>query len=150
MQILGLYIRNPRDILITLKELHDAHSFIPIVLTLQHHEKFVAGPCHISIFPSFYSVDRRATIAQALSQSLFKNQPNHFTLSEADDFDEFSIYLIDSSDIMMPSISALAKDMAMSFSKIRRLNLLFKHRCEIVSFLITVMAITGPNLNILF
>ena len=132
----------------TLKELHDAQLFIPIVLTLQF-EGVRFCPNHISIFPSFYSVDRRATIAQALSQSLLKNQANHLS-STPDNFVELSIYLIDSSDIMMPSISALAKDMATSFRRIRRLNLSFKHRCGIVSFLLTVMTKTTPNLNILF
>ena len=143
LQILGLYTLDPRDIQMTLKELHDAQLFIPIALTLQF-EGVRLCPNHISIFPSFYSVDRRATIAQALSQSLLKNKANYLS-STPDNFVELSIYLIDSCNIMMPSISALAKDMAMSFRRISRLNLSFKHRCGIVSFLLTVMTKTTPN-----
>ena len=49
---------------------------------------------------------------------------------------ELSFYLIDSSDI--PSISALAKNMAVSFPQIGYLNLCFERRCEIVSLLIVI------------
>ena len=49
---------------------------------------------------------------------------------------ELSIYLIDSSDIT--SISALAKNMAVSFPRIGYINLCFEHQCDIVSFLIVI------------
>ena len=49
---------------------------------------------------------------------------------------ELSIYLIDSSDIT--SISALAKNMAVSFPQIGYINLCFEHQCDIVSFLIVI------------
>jgi hypothetical protein len=90
---------------------------------------------HIDIFPSLYSVDRRATIRQVLAQSFCKDQGN-CKVTKADDMTKLSIYLIDDSDIQ--SIYALAKDVAVSFPRIDRLNLLFKRRCEIVSFLLTV------------
>ena len=51
-------------------------------------------------------------------------------------FFELTIHLIDSSD--MPSIYALAKDMAVSFPLVQWLNLWFDGRCEIVNFLLTV------------
>ena len=54
----------------------------------------------------------------------------------ADKIREMSIYLIDSSD--MPSIYALAKDMAVSFPRIDYLNFWFERRCEIVSILLIV------------
>jgi hypothetical protein len=135
LQILGVYYPgSARHILKTLKELHDAQLFLPIVLTLDR-EGFTPGPDHISIFPAFYSVDRRATIPQVLAQSFCKDQGNYM-LAKAGSVRELSIYLIDSSD--MPSISALAKGMAVSFPQIAWLNLYFERRCEIVSFLLTV------------
>ena len=135
MQILGIYLpRGPRIILKTLKELHNAQSSFPIVLTLER-ESFTPGPDHISIFPAFHSVDRRATIHQVLAQSFCKDQGNYM-VAKTDNISELSIYLIDSSD--MPSISALAKDMAVSFPQIDSLNLYFERRCEIVSFLLTI------------
>ena len=89
---------------------------------------------HISIFPAFYSVNRRATIPHELAQSYFKGngivpRANHFALS---------IYLIDSDSSDMPSIYAFAWDMAVSFPRIFSLDLWFERRCDIVSFLLTV------------
>ena len=143
LQILGLYSGNPRNILITLKELHNAQLFLPIVFTLES-ESFNVVLDHISIFPTFHSVDRWATIPQSLAQSFCKDQHN-FVATKADDILELSIYLIDSSD--MPSIYALAKNMAMNFPQIDWLNLYFEHRSEIVSFLLTIDTITAPNLK---
>jgi hypothetical protein len=97
------------------------------------HKRIFNVPHHISIFPAFYSVDRCATISQLLAQSLCKGG---YIVTRADDVRELSIYLVESSD--MPSIYALAKDMAVSFPRIGRLNLWFERRCEIVSFLLTV------------
>ena len=57
-------------------------------------------------------------------------------VAKADSVRELSIYLIDSSDL--PSISALAKNMAVSFPRIRYLHFEFEHRCEIVSLLFTI------------
>ena len=135
LKILGLYARRfrhwhirhasdgpTRNILKTLKELHNAQLFFPIVFTL---DSAVLG--HISIFPAFYSVNRQATIPQALTQSLCKSRF---------DIIELSIYLIDSSD--MPSTYSLAKDMVVSFPQIAYIKLFFECRCEIVSFLLTV------------
>jgi hypothetical protein len=122
----------------TLKELHNAQLFLPIVFTLEKESLESLASWHIGIFPLFYSVDRRGTIPQALAQSLCKD-PAEDIHSKADDVGELSIYLINSSD--MPFISALAKGMAVSFPQVFRLNLCFEHRCENVSFLLTVMAI---------
>ena len=135
LQILGLYIPGgTRYILKTLKELYNAQLFFPIIFTLER-ESFTPYPDHISIFPMFYSVDRRTTIHQVLAQSLGKDQGNYMVAS-VDKVRWLSIYLIDSSDI--PSISALAKDMAVSFPQIDVLNLCFERLCEIVSFLLAV------------
>ena len=57
-------------------------------------------------------------------------------LSKTHNIRGLSIYLIDSSDI--PSIYALAKEMAVYFPQISWLNLWFERRCNIVSFLLTV------------
>ena len=135
MQILGLYTNGTlRNILKTLKELHDVQLFLPIVLTLER-ESFISVTDHIGIFPAFYSVDRCATIHQVLAQSFCKDQ-GKYMVAKADNITQLSIYLIDSSD--MPSIDALAKDMAVCFPQIDWLNLWFEHRCGIVSFLLTV------------
>ena len=143
MQILGLYIsrsglnvvRSTRHILKILKELHSAQSFFPIIVTLVHDSSALLCADHINIFPMFYSVDRRAIIPQVLAQSFGKDQGIN-TVASADNVRGVSIYLIDASDI--PSISALAKDMAVSFPQISVLYLCFERRCDIVSFLLTV------------
>jgi len=128
LQILGLfYPRCRRNILKTLKELHNAQLFLPIVFTLER-EGGVISIDHIGIFPMFYSVDRRTTIPRVLAESFCKDQGSCM-LSRADSIRELSIYLNDSSDL--PSIYALAKDMAVSFSRIGWLNLYFERRCEI-------------------
>ena len=95
---------------------------------------FSLVPVRISIFPAFYSINRRATIPQVLAQSLCEDPYNHGRFIEGSNISELSIYLIDSSD--MPSIYALAKDMAVSFPRIGWLGLWFERRCEIVSFLL--------------
>jgi hypothetical protein len=94
----------------------------------------------------FYSVDRRTTvtISQVLTQSFCKdNLKSKYMLAQAERVRKLSIYLIDSSD--MPSIYALAKDMAVSFPRIGWLDLWFERRCEIVSFLLTI---TVPDLKV--
>ena len=53
--------------------------------------------------------------------------------AKADYVHQLSIYLIDPSD--MPSIYALVKDIALTFSQIGYINLFFERRCKIVSFL---------------
>ena len=143
LHILGLYspcvghpTYVPAIILKALKELHNAQLFLPIVLMLERISFYsVCG--HISIFPAYYAVDRRATIHQALAQS-FNNDKGVYRLqvTKADDIRELSIYLIDSSD--MPSVYALVKDMVVSFPQISWLNLWFERRCEIVSLLLSV------------
>jgi hypothetical protein len=125
----------------TINELHNAQLFLPIVLTFQR-ESLQIFLYHIGIFPLFYSVDRRATIPQALAQSICKDKD--YMLSKADYVLGLSIYLTNPSD--MPSISTLAKEMAVSFSKIGKLNLCFENRCEIVSILLTVTVMTIPRL----
>ena len=134
MQIIGLYYSGSRgSILRTLKELHNAQLFLPIIFTLGcgttefYH--------HVSIFPVFYSVDRRATIPQVLAQSFCKDQGD-FMPAKAENIGWLSIYLIDSSD--MPSIYALAKDMVVSFPEIGQIDMWFERRCEIMSFLLTM------------
>jgi hypothetical protein len=106
------------SILITLKELHNAQLFLPIVLTLRCHN-FTPCPVHISIFPAFYSVDRRAAIPQVLAQS-FSKERGDYKVAKVARVHELSIYLIESSD--MPSIYALAKDMPWKFFRVKRLN----------------------------
>ena len=98
---------------------------------------------HIGIFPSLCSADRRATIHQVLARSFCKDQGNSM-VTKAENIAQLSIHLIDPSD--MPSIYALAKDMAVSFPQIDWLNVRFNRRCEIVSFLLTV-TITAPYLK---
>ena len=133
MQILGLYSGGTRHIPKTLREFDNAQLFLPIILTLER-EGFSPYTNHIGIFPEFYSADRCATIHQVLVQSFSKDQGNYMA-ANADNIRELDIYLIDSSD--MPSISALAKNMAVSFPQIAYLNLSFERQCEIVSFLFT-------------
>ena len=131
LQILGLY--SPRNILKTLNELRDAQLFLPIILTLER-DIFTPDSDHISIFPTFYSVDRRATIHQVLAQSFCKDQGNYYLVARSNNVRELSIYLIDYSDL--PSISALVNVMAVSFPRIDWLNLWFERRCDIVSFFV--------------
>ena len=83
----------------------------------------------------FYPVDRRATIPHVLAQSFGKDQGIN-TVASVDNVCGVSIYMIDSSD--KPSISALAKNMAVSFPQISGLYLCFERWCDIVSFLLTV------------
>jgi hypothetical protein len=90
---------------------------------------------YISIYPAFYSVDRRAAMPQVLAQSFRKDQGN-FLVIKAENIQVLFIYLNDTSD--MPSIYALAKDMAVIFPQIASLYMRFERRCEIVSFLLTV------------
>jgi hypothetical protein len=115
-------------------ELHNAQLFLPIVVTLER-QGISPIPFHISIFPAFYSVDRRATIPKVLAQSFYEDQ-GKFIFADGDLVYELSIYLIDSSDIS--SICALGKDMAASFPRVIWLNLWFERQCEIVSFLLAV------------
>jgi hypothetical protein len=96
-----------------------------LLLSIIHIDVSASGWTSIEIYPAFYSVDPRAAIPQVLAQ-LFKAENDIY----------LSIYLVDSSDI--PSIYALAKDMAVSFPRIYYLTLIFERRCEIVSFLLTV------------
>jgi hypothetical protein len=134
LQIFGLYgPRGTRHIPKILEKLRNAQLFLPIVFTLER-ESFTPGPDHITIFPAFYSVDHWATIHQVLTQSFNKDRGNYM-VTNADNIRHLSIYVIDSSD--MPSISALAKNMAVSFPQIGYLNLCFERRCQIVSFLFT-------------
>ena len=136
LQVLGLYIRHrsdcPRKILKTLKGLHNAQLSLPIVLIL---DIGYSTPFQISIFPAFYSVNRRVTIPQVLAQSFSKDLHKGDGICIGANITDLSMYLIDSSD--MPAIFALAKGMAVAFPRIGRLNLWFERRCEIVSFLLT-------------
>ena len=111
--------------------MHNAQIFFPIILTLDRGS-FYPDTNSIGIFPAFYSVNHRATIPQVLAQSFGKDR-GKYMVARAYEIYVLSIYLIDSSDI--PSISALAKDMAVSFPSVIWLNLWFERRCDIVSFL---------------
>jgi hypothetical protein len=142
LQVLGLYTRQPggsdgpKNILKILKELRaDAQLFLPIFLILEQHS-YSIKPYYISIFPGFYSVNLRASIPQILTQSFNGRDRDNDMVKII----EFSIFLIDFSDL--PSVYSLAKDMAVSFPQIRRLNLWFECRCEIVSFLIDPILVT--------
>ena len=135
LKILGVCNGGSRNILKTLKEFHNAQLFFPIVLTLGR-DTSLSLPDHISIFPPFYSADRWATIHQLLAQSFSKDKDSSYMVADLNNIRKLSIYLIDSSD--MPSITALAKNMSVFFPRIRYLNLCFKRRCEIVSFLIVI------------
>ena len=132
LQILGLYTSRFTK-LKTLKELHNAKYFLPIVVMLERESFVFIG--HIGIFPSLCSADRRATIHQVLARSFCKDQGNSM-VTKAENIAQLSIHLIDPSDI--PSIYALAKDLAVSFPQIDWLNVRFNRRCEIVSFLFTI------------
>jgi len=127
LQILGFYRGSIS--LKTLKKLRNAQVFLPIVLALECNS-FVPYPDHISVFPAFYSVDRCATMHQVLTQSFCKDQGFYMRV-RADKISELSIY---SSDI--PSIYALAKNMAVSFPNINCLNLWFERQCEILPHVI--------------
>ena len=105
------------------------------------------SPTIFVFFPAFCSVNRYAAISPLLAQSFCKDQGN-FLVVKAEDIRGLSIYLTDSSDI--PSIRALAKDMAASFPKIRFLCLWFERRCEIVSFLLTANEYNRTLSNVLF
>jgi hypothetical protein len=135
LQIIGLYYSGSRgSILRTFKELHNAQLFLPIIFTLGSGGG-IHFYHHVSIFPAFYSVDRRATISQVLAQSFCKDQGD-FMRAKAENIFYLSIYLIDSSD--MPSIYALAKAIVVSFPQIAWSDLWFERPCEIVSFLLTI------------
>jgi hypothetical protein len=121
-----------------LRELHNAQFFLPVVFTLQPSKKYIVID-HIGIFPSLCSADRRATIHQVvLAPSFCKYQGNSIIsmVAKAEEITQLSIYLIDDSDI--PSIYSLAKDMALTFPRIKWLNLCHKRGWETVSFLLTV------------
>ena len=120
-----------KNILKTLKEFHNAQLFLPIIVTFER-EISTTLIDRISIFPEFYSADRRTTIPLLLAQSFCKDE-NNYMFAKADYVHELSIYLIDPSD--MPSIYALVKDIAVTFSQIGYINLFFERRCKIVSFL---------------
>lgn len=113
-------------ILKTLIELHDAQSYIPMIVSMERKDSSLI-PSHIYIFPAFYSFDRCVTIPQVLAQTFSKDHDD----AAAEDVFELSIYMTDSSDL--PSIRAIAKEMAVTFPQICWLNLMFKTRCDIVS-----------------
>jgi hypothetical protein len=129
LQILGLY--NPRrrsSVLKILKELRNAQLFLPIIFmhaSASYGDTFTS----ITIYPAFCSVDPHAEIPQVLVQSLCRDH-------KTENSTRLSVYLVDSSDI--PSLYALAKDMAVSFPRFDHLYLFFERQCEIVSFLLTV------------
>ena len=145
MQILGLYNGNYGNIRTALKELHNAQLFLPIVLILKRQSFIPYYSDHTTIFPMFYSVDRRATMHQLLAQSFGKDQ-GRYMVTNTNNIRTFNIYLTDSSEI--PSISVLAKNMAVSFPQIGYLNFFFESRCEIVSFLFSY--ITVPDLKMYY
>ena len=97
--------------------------------------RFSSVPDHIRIFPGFYSVDRRATIPQVLAQSFCEDE-GEYMVTKAESVTQLSIYLFDSSD--MPSVYALANDLAETFPRVTLINLSFERRSMIVSFLLTV------------
>ena len=136
MQILGLYYPgNPRRFLLkALREFHNAQLFFPIVFELGREPYSSSDHTRIGIFPTFYSIDRRATIPQVLAQSFRKDQNYHMT-AKADNIRSLSIYLVDFSDLL--SVYDFAKEMVVSFPGICNLILRFK-RCDIVSFLLTI------------
>ena len=100
----------------TLKAQLSKSRTFPIVFT--QNPTLLESFCR-STLSSFYSVDHRATIPQVLAQSFGKDQGN-YVVARAYNIHELSIYLryylIRSSN--MPSISALAKDMTVSFPQI--------------------------------
>ena len=147
LEIFGLYCFSGNEVLRPLKELHNSQLLFPIVLGLEPDGSYFSFKFtdHISIFPTFYSVDRRATIPQVLAQSFCKDQAStSYLIHKADSIITLSIYLVDSSDL--PSVYGLAKEMAVIFTEIRYLNLWFEHRCDIVSFLLTIDDLTAPGL----
>ena len=136
LQVVGLYIErqfphgSQKNILDFFEDLLNGQLHIPMIFSLEHAYGYPI-PFSISIFPGFYSIDRRAEIPQLLVQSFCKDRAN-----DLDEIYMLAIFLIDSSDL--PSTYLLAKEMDTSFKDIRSLSLHFKFRCEIVSFLLTV------------
>jgi hypothetical protein len=88
-----------------------------------------------TVFPTLYSADCNATNHQILVDFLNKD----LTCAEIDQVSHFALYLNPSN---IPTIHALAKDMAVIFPQIVCLYLNFECQCaseitEIVSFLLT-------------
>ena len=110
--------------------MRNTQLILPIILTLER-DIFTPDSDHISIFPTFYSADRRDTIHQVLVQYFHKDEANYMVTNEHN-VRELSIFLTDSSDL--PTISALVNVMAVCFPQIDWLNLWFERRCDIVSF----------------
>jgi hypothetical protein len=135
LQVLGLYGNGDGQAILlkTLQKLHNAQIYLPIVFTLEC-ESFLPIFHQISIFPAFYSVERCATIHQILTQYFSKDR-GYYMLATADRVTDLSIYLTDSSD--MPTIHAIAKDMAVIFPQLGWLFFWFQvgGRLQIVGFL---------------
>ena len=140
LQILGIYeyYDNEVGFLKTLKRLQNAQLHLPVIVTLESESSNFGSYFfidRISIFPSFYSVDRHPTIHQVLAESFNENYTTR--LADAVGVSALSIYLVDSCD--MPSIYMLTKNLTMTFPKIVELTFWFENPCEIVSFLLTMI-----------
>ena len=140
LQVLGIYLNigdsYPRlgNVLKTLKNLSNEQVPLPILVALEHRSMHTE-PEYISIFPAFYSADRRASIPQVLAHSLCKDRNS---VAFNDEPFKLSIFMIDSDSSDLPSVCSLAMDLAVIFLGIRWLNLWFEIPYETVSFLFTV------------
>jgi len=117
-----------------LKRLQNPQLHLPVVVGLEC--RYCENFYRICIFPAFYSIDRHPTILQVLAESFHKeHSSSSYTLVN---IHELLIYLVDSCNV--PSIHPLTKDMTMTLPSITSLTFRFKNPCEIVSFLLTMIA----------
>lgn len=128
LQIFGIYnLSYPHTLLETLKQFRDAQLFLPMVFTVEGN---YVSQWHIGIFPGFYNVDRIATIHQVLFESLDKDV---LCAGMNEVVSQLSIYLVDSSNL--PTIQALAEDMAVTLPHLTQINISFERGQNIVRFL---------------
>jgi hypothetical protein len=86
---------------------------------------------NFAVFPTFYSVDRNAANHKILVDFLNKD----LTRVERSRVSRVYLYMNPSN---MPTIHALAKDMAVIFPQILVIHLVFEYHYHIVSFLLTL------------
>ena len=137
LQILGIYEfdNNEDGFLATLQRFQNAQLHLPVVITFGYIYDFYPDFDRITIFPSFYSIDRNPTIQQVLAESFDKYQSSYMSV-DAREVSALTIYLVDSCDL--PSIHVFTEHITMKSPLIAELNFCFKNQCEIVSFLLTI------------
>lgn len=132
MKTLVVYVPDaPTKLLDTLKELFDEQVFLPMVVALRC-ETQAAVPQNFSIFPTFYSVNRYQEMSRTLISQLLSNLV------------EVGLYLNNSSQIS--SMYEVVDEIGVYCDV---LGLYFEHLCEVVSFLLSMAAITSDCMYIL-